>query len=69
MIKEGSELVTKCNRLRLIAEDGKPRYTDVADMALMFRIIESIPSKKITRRGQNDNIGSLHRRKVLRSIW
>lgn len=35
MIKEGSELVTKCNRLRLIAEDGKPRYTDVADMALM----------------------------------
>lgn len=46
MIKEGSELVTKCNRLRLIAEDGKARYTDVADMALMFRIIESIPSKK-----------------------
>ena len=46
MIKEGSELVTKCNRLRLIAEDGKPRFTDVADMALMFRIIESIPSKK-----------------------
>ena len=46
MIKEGNELVTNCNRLRLIAEDGKPRYTDVADMALMFRIIESIPSKK-----------------------
>lgn len=46
MIKEGSELVTKCNRLRLIAEDGKPRFTDVADMPLMFRIIESIPSKK-----------------------
>ena len=46
MIKEGSELVSKCNRLRLIAEDGKPRFTDVADTALMFRIIESIPSKK-----------------------
>ena len=28
MIKEGSELVTKCNRLRLIAEDGKPRYVE-----------------------------------------
>ena len=28
--KEGSEVVTKCNRLKLIAEDGKPRDTDVA---------------------------------------
>lgn len=46
MIKEGSELVTKCNRLKLVAEDGKQRATDVADMTLMFRIIESIPSKK-----------------------
>lgn len=46
MIKEGSELVTKCNRLKLVAEDGKRRATDVADMTLMFRIIESIPSKK-----------------------
>ena len=44
--KEGSEVVTNCNRLKLIAEDGKPRFTDVADMALMFRVIESIPSKK-----------------------
>ncbi len=46
MIKEGSELVTKCNRLKLVAEDGKRRATDVADTTLMFRIIESIPSKK-----------------------
>lgn len=46
MIKEGSELVTKCNRLKLVAEDGKRRVIDVADMTLMFRIIESIPSKK-----------------------
>jgi len=44
--KEGSEVVTKCNRLKLIAEDGKPRDTDVADMAVLFRVIESIPSKK-----------------------
>ena len=44
--KEGSEVVTKCNRLKLIAEDGKPRFTDVAEMATMFRVIESIPSKK-----------------------
>ena len=46
LVKEGSEVVTKCNRLKLIAEDGKPRYTDVADMPVMFRVIESIPSKK-----------------------
>ena len=26
--KEGSELVTNCNRLKLIAEDGKLRETD-----------------------------------------
>ena len=39
-------MVTQCNRLKLIAEDGKPRFTDVADMATMFRVIESIPSKK-----------------------
>ena len=44
--KEGSELVTSCNRLKLTAEDGKARYTDVADMTLIFRVIESIPSKK-----------------------
>ncbi len=28
--KEGSEAVTKCNRLKLVAEDGKMRLTDVA---------------------------------------
>lgn len=44
--KEGSEVVTNCNRLKLVAEDGKSRETDVADMATMFRVIESIPSKK-----------------------
>ena len=46
LVKEGSEVVTKCNRLKLVAEDGKSRFTDVADMAVMFRVIESIPSKK-----------------------
>lgn len=28
--KEGSEVVTKCNRLKMTAEDGKMRETDVA---------------------------------------
>mgnify|MGYP001614314281 CR=1 FL=1 len=31
--KEGSEAVTKCNRLKMIAEDGKLRLTDFADTA------------------------------------
>jgi bifunctional pyridoxal-dependent enzyme with beta-cystathionase and maltose regulon repressor activities len=30
--KEGSEVVTKCHRLKMMAQDGKMRETDVADM-------------------------------------
>ena len=43
---EGNETVTNCNQLKLISEDGKKRLTDVVDLEGMFRIIESIPSKK-----------------------
>ena len=43
---EGNESVTNCNRLKLIAEDGKQRLTDVADTEQLFRIIQSIPSSK-----------------------
>ena len=46
MIKEGNELVTNCNRLKLKAADGKKRYTDVANAEELLRIIQSIPSKK-----------------------
>ena len=42
---EGNETVTNCNALKLKAEDGKYRLTDVCDIEEMFRIIESIPSK------------------------
>ena len=44
--KEGSEVVTKCHRLKLIAEDGKLRETDVADVENLLRLIQSIPSPK-----------------------
>src|SRR3989304_3757243 len=44
--KEGSEVVTKCNQLKLPAPDGKMRPTDVADTETMFRLIQSIPSPK-----------------------
>jgi hypothetical protein len=46
LIKEGNETVTNCNRLKLLAEDGKMRETDVADTEQLFRLIQSIPSQK-----------------------
>lgn len=44
LIKEGSEVVTKCNQLKMQASDGKYYLTDSADTETMFRIIQSIPS-------------------------
>jgi len=44
--EEGAQLVTNCNQLKLTAEDGKKRLTDVVTMKQAFRIIQSIPSKK-----------------------
>ena len=44
--EEGNETVTNCHQLKLRANDGKMRLTDVVDIEGMFRIIESIPSKK-----------------------
>ena len=43
--KEGNETVTNCHGLKLKAQDGKYRLTDVVDIEGMYRIIESIPSK------------------------
>jgi DNA-damage-inducible protein D len=43
---EGSEVVSFCHRLKLEAEDGKLRETDCANKEIIFRIIQSIPSKK-----------------------
>lgn len=44
--KEGSELVTNCNQLKLQSSDGKFYNTDVADTEQLFRLIQSVPSKK-----------------------
>ena len=44
---EGSEqTVTNCHQLKLQADDGKMRKTDVADIKTIFRIIQSVPSKE-----------------------
>ena len=44
--QEGSEVVSDTNQLKLEAPDGKKRLTDVLDTQQVFRIIQSIPSKK-----------------------
>ncbi len=44
--KEGSELSEKIGQLKLSAEDGKMRQTDVADTEQLFRLIQTIPSPK-----------------------
>lgn len=43
---EGNETVTNCNQLKLVAEDGKLRLTDVGNVEQIFRLIQSIPSPK-----------------------
>ena len=43
---EGNETVTNCHTLKMKAEDGKMRLTDVADTEQLFRLIQSIPSPK-----------------------
>jgi len=44
--EEGSEVVTNCHQLKMLAPDGKMRETDAFDMKGIFRAIQSIPSKK-----------------------
>ena len=44
--EEGSEVVTFCHGLKLMATDGKMRETDACGMQGIFRIIQSVPSPK-----------------------
>ena len=44
--QEGSEMATNCSQLKLPASDGKSYLTDVADTEQVFRLIQSVPSKK-----------------------
>lgn len=46
LITEGSQAYEKIVQLKLLAEDGKMRMTDVADTEILLRIIQSIPSPK-----------------------
>lgn len=44
--EEGNETVTNCHSLKMLAQDGKMRLTDVADTEQLFRLIQTIPSPK-----------------------
>jgi len=44
--EEGNQTVTNCHQLKMRADDGKMRLTDVADTQQLFRLIQSIPSPK-----------------------
>lgn len=46
LTKEGSEVYEKIVRLKMQADDGKMRETDVADTQTLLRLIQSIPSPK-----------------------
>jgi len=43
---EGNQTVTNCHGLKMLAQDGKMRMTDVAHTEQLFRLIQSIPSPK-----------------------
>jgi hypothetical protein len=43
---EGSEVVTKCDQLKMEAADGKEYLTDAASPEAILRLIQSVPSKK-----------------------
>lgn len=44
--EEGNETVTNCHQLKMQASDGKMRFTDVADIEQLLRLIQSVPSPK-----------------------
>ena len=44
--EEGSELVTNCHQLKMVAEDGKKRLTDAMTVEQILRLVQSVPSKK-----------------------
>lgn len=46
LITEGNQTVTNCERLKMMAADGKMRETDVADTEQILRLVQSVPSKK-----------------------
>jgi len=46
LVIEGSQLVTNCHQLKMVAADGKKYLTDVANPETLLRLIQSVPSPK-----------------------
>lgn len=46
LAKEGSQLVTNCYQLKMTAQDGKQRLTDVATAETLLRLVQAVPSPK-----------------------
>lgn len=46
LAKEGSQLVTDCQQLKMTASDGKRRLTDAANAETLLRLVQSVPSPK-----------------------
>ena len=46
LLKEGSQSVTDCHRLKMTAADGKDYLTDVATAETLLRLVQSVPSPK-----------------------
>jgi DNA-damage-inducible protein D len=46
LVKESSQSVTNCHRLKMQASDGKKYLTDVAGAETLLRLIQSVPSPK-----------------------
>ena len=46
--KNGSELVSTTNQLKLLASDGKRYFTDVLDNACVIALAKSFPNNKVS---------------------
>ncbi len=46
-LENGVQLSTVCRQLKMVSDDGKRYMTDCADLKGIFRIIQSIPSRKV----------------------
>ncbi|MBR4119697.1 MAG: Fic family protein [Bacteroidales bacterium] len=45
LVKNGNELVTRCNQLKLVASDGKRYLTDCLSQNEMISLVEVVPSQ------------------------
>lgn len=53
LLKEENETLTNCNQLKLQAEDGEMRVTDVGDAEQIFRLVQStaFPKPNLSNNG------------------